>query len=82
MESIVWNEEYNIGVDVVDTAHAKLFRIVDKLRDRLENEQTPRHACEEGIKYLEGYTMKHFSEEEAYMRSIRYKGYGQHRLQR
>lgn len=43
MESIVWNEEYNIGVDVVDTAHAKLFRIVDKLRERLENEQTLRN---------------------------------------
>lgn len=79
MESIVWNEQYNMGIEIVDTAHAKLFRIVDKLRDRLQNEQAPQRACEEGIKYLESYTMKHFSEEEAYMRSVRYKGYVQHK---
>ena len=75
MENIVWNEQYNIGVEVVDTAHANLFRIVDKLKSRLEDQLATQRACEEGIKYLEGYTMKHFSEEEIYMRSIRYKGY-------
>ena len=52
MENIVWNEQYNIGVEVVDNAHAKLFRIVNKLTKLLKDEQTARHACEEGIKYL------------------------------
>ena len=79
MENIVWNEQYNIGVEVVDNAHAKLFRIVNKLTKLLKDEQTARHACEEGIKYLENYTMKHFFEEEAYMRSIRYKEYARHK---
>ncbi|MCI8983500.1 MAG: hemerythrin family protein [Hungatella sp.] len=79
MENIVWNEQYNIGVEVVDNAHAKLFRIVNKLTKLLKDEQTARHACEEGIKYLENYTMRHFSEEEAYMRSIHYQNYAWHK---
>ncbi len=79
MENLAWNEQYNIGVEVVDKAHAKLFRIVNKLKNLLENQESPRTACEEGIKYLESYTMKHFSEEEAYMRSVRYADYARHK---
>lgn len=79
MDKVVWDEQYNIGVEVVDKAHAKLFRIVGKLTDLVKDTQSYQHACEEGIKYIEDYSMKHFSEEEAYMRSIRYKGYAWHK---
>lgn len=44
-----------------------------------EEEQKNRHICEEGIKYLKNYSMQHFAEEEAYMRSIGYKGYEMHK---
>ena len=79
MEQAVWDEKFNIGVEVIDKAHAKLFRIVKKLLDISEDAKANQHAYKEGIKYLETYTMKHFSEEEAYMRSIRYAAYGQHK---
>ncbi len=79
MEQAVWDEKFNIGVEVIDKAHAKLFRIVKKLLDISEDAKANQHAYKEGIKYLETYTMKHFSEEEAYMRSIRYGAYGQHK---
>ena len=49
MENLAWNEQYNIGVEVVDKAHAKLFRIVNKLKNLLENQESPRTACEEEI---------------------------------
>ena len=79
MNKLVWKEQLNIGVDVIDTAHANLFRIVGKLMDRIENDSNYESACREGIKYLEDYTMKHFSEEEAYMRSIHFRGYEKHK---
>lgn len=79
MERIVWDEKYNIGVEVVDKAHAKLFRIIDKLFESLEDEVSNQHTYMEGIKYLDAYSMKHFSEEEAFMRSIRYSGYAHHK---
>ena len=79
MEKVEWDKQYNIGVDIIDKAHAKLFRIVGKLIELSNNSQTYRHTFEEGIKYLEDYCMKHFSEEEGYMRSIHYSGYARHK---
>ncbi len=31
MDKVVWNERLNIGVEVVDKAHAKLFQVVGNL---------------------------------------------------
>ena len=74
MEEIVWSDKFNIGVEVVDKAHAKLFRIVKKIIDMAKAGETNPNTYKEGLKYLEAYTMTHFSEEEEYMRSIRYNG--------
>ncbi|MCI8888315.1 MAG: hemerythrin family protein [Hungatella sp.] len=79
MSKLVWNEQLNIGVEVVDQAHANLFRMVGKLTELSKNKAKYQNACKEGLRYLEDYTMRHFSEEEAYMRSIRYKGYARHK---
>lgn len=79
MESIVWDESWNIGVEMVDKAHAKLFKIMQKLLELSKDSSVNQHTYKEGIKYLETYSMTHFSEEEAYMRSIRYKGYAEHK---
>lgn len=79
MDKLVWNEQLNIGVEVIDKAHSNLFRIAGKLIDLVENEGNYQQACKEGLKYLENYTMQHFSEEEAYMRSIHYSGYEKHK---
>ena len=79
MEKVEWDKQYNIGVDIIDKAHAKLFRIINKLSDLSQDTSASHAAYREGIKYLEAYTMTHFSEEEAYMRSIRYNGYAEHK---
>lgn len=79
MKELSWNEQFNIGVEVVDRAHAGLFRRVAKLIDIVEHEANCQNACRESIRFLEDYTMTHFSEEEIYMRSVRYKGYEKHK---
>ena len=63
MEKIVWDDRFKIGVEVVDRAHAKLFRIINKLSDLSQDTSASHAAYREGIKYLEAYTMTHFSEE-------------------
>lgn len=79
MEVIEWDQKFNIGVEVVDKAHAKLFRIMKKLLEISHDGESNQHIYKEGVKYLETYSMTHFSEEEAYMRSIRYQGYAEHK---
>ncbi len=79
MSEIVWNDRFNVGVECIDKAHQRLFSIVGKLLSLNEDTEKQQYACREGIKYFKSYTMKHFAEEEAYMKSIGYKDYEIHK---
>lgn len=79
MKEIKWNDRFNLGVEVIDKAHQKLFSIVNKLILMNEDAKKQPYACKEGIKYFKGYTIKHFAEEEEYMRRIAYKDYEKHK---
>lgn len=74
-----WNKRFNIGIDSIDTAHRKLFSIVQKLIHLSKDENNGPWACAEGIKYFKNYTAEHFTDEENYMQSINYPGYGIHK---
>lgn len=75
----VWQERFNIGVEVIDREHRKLFTIMNKLSAYDDNDEKSRWAYQEGIKYFKEHAMKHFAEEELYMASIGYEGYDIHR---
>ena len=64
-----WRDEYNIGVEVIDREHRRLFKIIDKLLavHQEDQEDKSRWACQEGIKYFNGHALKHFEDEEKYM---------------
>lgn len=75
----MWQDRFNIGVDIIDREHKKLFSIMNKLLTYINNEEKSEWVCQEGIKYFKGHAMKHFAEEEVYMASIDYSGYEIHR---
>ena len=79
MAEIKWNDRFNLDVAEIDKAHQKLFSIVNKLIAFTENPEKQQHACKEGIKYFKSYTIKHFAEEEEYMKSIAYAGLPMHK---
>lgn len=74
-----WQEAYNIGVDIIDKEHQRLFKIINKLFTLKEEEKNSQRVCQEGIKYFKGHALKHFEDEEAYMISINYEGLEEHR---
>ncbi len=74
-----WNKHFNIGVDSIDNAHRKLFSIVGKLIHLSRDENNGQWACAEGIKFFKNYAIEHFTDEEAYMKSIDYNGYEIHK---
>lgn len=76
---IKWNDRFSIGVDVIDNAHERLFAIVGELISLNEDDVKQQDACREGIKFFNSYAMKHFAEEEAYMKSVGYTGYAMHK---
>lgn len=79
MQQIQWRDRFNIGVEVIDQAHRRLFVIVQKMMDLYVEKHEDKFACVEGIKYFKSYALKHFAEEEAYMRKIGYPGYLAHK---
>ncbi|MCI8785067.1 MAG: hemerythrin family protein [Eubacterium sp.] len=79
MKAIEWNDRFSIGVEIVDHAHQKLFSIVRKLNRLSENSRKNEWTCMEGIKYFKNYAMTHFTQEEAYMRSVGYGRYEMHK---
>lgn len=76
---LVWRDEYNIGVDMIDKEHQRLFKILNKLFAFDEEGKKNQHTCQEGIKFFKGHAMKHFTDEETYMVSVGYPGLERHR---
>lgn len=74
-----WQDRFNIGVDIVDKAHRQLFATMNRLLGISGGKVKSRWVCQEGIKYLKSHTLKHFAEEEEYMKSVGYSGYERHR---
>lgn len=79
MQPFQWQDRFNIGVDIVDQAHRRLFSIVRRIMELYVEKHENRFACVEGIKYFKAYAIKHFAEEEAYMREIGYADYLAHK---
>ena len=76
---LIWNEQYNVGVEIIDREHKKLFGILNKLFDFGRREEKSHFACQEAIKYFKDHAIQHFADEEAYMLSIDYPGLDTHR---
>lgn len=76
---IEWRDDFNIGVEIVDKAHRELFSIVRKIINLSQDDSKSQRACAEGVKYFKNYVIEHFSQEEEYMRSIKYKHYLAHK---
>ena len=76
---LIWGEQYNIGVEIIDREHKKLFSILNKLFDFGHKEGKGHFACQEAIKYFKDHAIQHFADEEAYMDSINYPGLDTHR---
>lgn len=71
---LVWENRFNIGVEIIDNEHKKLFKIINKLFTFGEDEEKSQWVCQEGIKYFKDHAIKHFADEEAYMEAINYSG--------
>ncbi|MDE6760152.1 MAG: response regulator [Lachnospiraceae bacterium] len=76
---LVWKDRFNIGVEVIDKEHKKLFKIINKLFNFGEDEEKSQWVCQEGIKYFKDHAVKHFADEEEYMESIHYSGLEMHK---
>lgn len=76
---LIWNDRYNLGVDIIDSEHKKLFRILNKLFDFGQQNDKSQWVCQEAVKYFKDHALQHFQDEEKYMLSIDYAGFALHK---
>lgn len=76
---LVWNKRYDIGVDMIDVEHKKLFRILSRLFQFGQQEMKSQWVCREAVNYFKDHAVQHFQDEENYMASIGYKGFQMHK---
>ena len=74
-----WHERYEVGVESIDNAHMEIFRVLNRLHKMVRMGGNTQWAGAESIKYLRTYVVKHFEDEEAYMRSIDFRDYETHK---
>ena len=67
---LVWKDEFNIGVKIIDEEHQRLFKLINRLFSLVREEHKSARACQEGIKYFKAHAVKHFEDEETYMELI------------
>lgn len=79
-DQFVWNDRFNIGVEVIDKEHKRLFKIINKLYEFKDEEVSSQWACQEGIKFFKKHALEHFADEEKYMESIGYEWLEQHKF--
>lgn len=53
-DQLVWKEEFNIGVEIIDKEHQRLFSIINRLSALSEEERKSRRVCEEGRLFISG----------------------------
>lgn len=80
-EILIWQPDYELGVDYLDTAHKELFLVIYRFNSIINERRDGQRKslCMAMIRYLLKYTTDHFAKEEAYMLKTKYAGYEIHK---
>ncbi len=79
MPILEWSQGLDIGVNEMNDEHKKLLAIMNKLYDR-NKAGAVKAELESIIQDLANYTVKHFSDEEAYMEKIQFPELSVHKI--
>ena len=77
MPLIEWDDSYKIGIDAIDSQHATLFAIADRLQHALLQKKGEEVIGDTFADLIE-YVSSHFDDEERLMLAHNYPGYEAH----
>ena len=78
----MWKESFRIGINSIDKQHKELFDKTGELLKKVNSGVDKLcDQCVSAILYLKDYAVKHFADEEAYQKSIRYSAFDEHKKQ-
>lgn len=77
MELITWNDEYKLGLVVIDYQHKKLVMLINNLSQSILGGKT-KESITEIFEGLEEYIKNHFKTEEMFFKEFNYKDTEEH----
>jgi len=77
-QKIPWDKRYQLGIEMIDTQHKKLFDLVNRLYD-LEDSKNVKEELRVILYEFNMYMQIHFEDEEEYMASIDYPDLQEHK---
>jgi hemerythrin len=75
-----WREEFSVGITSIDRQHQKMIDLINQLEDGARTHQESK-TMRSVLSELLSYTRSHFKTEEALMRTYKYPGYAQHKVE-
>ena len=78
MSLIEWKDEFDLGIEEVDSEHRALVALINALHDAMLAGEG-RADVVEGISEIYTLVSRHFEREEAFMREAHYMAYAEHK---
>jgi len=72
-----WDEEYSVGIQVIDVQHKELFKLLNKLLEAMKQGHAS-SVTSEIILELEKYAVLHFQKEEFFFHRFSFSGTEEH----
>jgi hemerythrin len=80
MPLMEWNEEYNVGVTIIDRQHRKLVGLLNDLYEGIRQRKGS-GVVQQVLRALVSYTEGHFLTEERLMKKHDYPEYARHKVE-
>ncbi|MFW5500658.1 MULTISPECIES: bacteriohemerythrin [unclassified Maridesulfovibrio] len=77
MPILEWNDDYSVGVSIIDTEHKQLVGMINKAYDSVKNMEEEK-VLKILVKDMCDYAVSHFSTEERFMEKYGYPDYEEH----
>lgn len=73
MNTFEWNEEFVLGIEVMDSTHKEFINLLDLVSD------ADKHDFSQRLAELVAHTQAHFTQEEKLMQETQFPAYSEHR---
>lgn len=77
-KSIIWSDDYKLGIEIIDAQHKQFVEIIDELYRSIQN-LTSEKELEGILDKLVNYHTIHFATEERYFEEFNYEGMKEHK---
>jgi len=77
MDMITWDDEYNLDIELIDSQHQELCKIINKLGNAMDLDED-KEILSEIVQELIDYATYHFSVEEEYFKEFDYSEQEEH----